>query len=118
MNFLVVGLGGFLGAVSRYGVYLLLGTGGGFPYATLIVNVLGCAAIGFLYELTAKSEALSATSYLLLTTGFLGAFTTFSAFGLETVSFLKNSNYLFATVNILANVVLGLLAVMLPKLIL
>lgn len=116
MSYVLVGLGGFFGAVSRFGVYQIFGQSLRFPYATLIVNVVGCALIGFLFEWASKNEMLNSSTYLFLTTGFLGAFTTFSAFGLETINLLKGGSYLYAALNIIANVTLGSLAVLLPRL--
>ncbi len=100
-------LGGAVGAVARWGVGALLGGGqGGFPWATLAVNVVGCAALGALAGLTGPRD----DARLLLGTGLLGGFTTFSAFGLETVSLLRAGAAGLAGANVLANVVLGLLA--------
>lgn len=81
---LLVGTGGFFGSVARYGVkifadkYLPLN----FPYATLIVNVVGCFIIGLLFGLLERAH-ISNSSWLLIATGFCGAFTTFSTFALE-----------------------------------
>lgn len=82
-----VAAGGVIGAVGRYLVYVgvghLLGTG--FPYATLIVNVVGSFAMGVLVETTALVWSTSLTMRLFLSTGILGAFTTFSTFSLDFV---------------------------------
>ena len=88
-----VAVGGAMGAVARYGVGLLLGPSSGhepagpvhFPWATLCVNVLGCAAIGALLGVGGAREWLTSPMRLLWVTGFLGAFTTFSTFGYETL---------------------------------
>ena len=75
-----VAVGGGLGAVTRYGVGLLLPAGpAGFPWGTLVVNTAGCAAIGVLMVLVARPGLLRA----FLGTGFLGGFTTFSAYALD-----------------------------------
>ena len=82
---LAVAIGGVVGAVGRYLVYVavahLLGTG--FPYATLIVNVVGSFAMGVLVETMALVWSTSTEMRLFLTTGILGAFTTFSTFSLD-----------------------------------
>ncbi len=82
---LAVAAGGVTGAVARYLVYIAVGRllGTGFPYATLIVNVLGSFAMGVLVEAMALVWSASIEMRLFLTTGILGAFTTFSAFSLD-----------------------------------
>ena len=111
--FLLVGLGGALGSMARYGIGLALPSVG-FPYATLIVNVIGCFCIGLVLPTVARAEALPPELRLLVVVGFLGGFTTFSAFGSETVGFLRSGGGP-AKVNIAANVVLGLAAVALGR---
>ncbi len=101
---LAVAAGGALGAVARYGSVRLLAAwlGPGFPYGTLVVNVVGSGLAGWLFVrlLTADAESLRA----LLLAGFLGAFTTFSAFSVETMRMLEAGSATMATVNVLANV--------------
>ena len=104
---------GALGALSRYGVGSLASRmlGAGFPYGTLIVNVVGCLLLGFIMELSLSAEGLSKGVRTAMTVGFLGAFTTFSTFGYETVQFLRQGAWLPALGNVAANVLVGLLAV-------
>jgi CrcB protein len=84
-EFLLVALGGALGASGRFGVNLIAPWGGaGMPWATLVVNVIGGAAMGALYALAAENRPLM----LFLGVGVLGGFTTFSAFSMETVRLL------------------------------
>ena len=80
-----VAAGGVTGAVARYLVYVAVGhlLGSGFPYATLIVNVVGSFAMGVLVETMALVWSTSTEMRLFLTTGILGAFTTFSTFSLD-----------------------------------
>jgi CrcB protein len=82
---LAVAAGGVIGAVARYLVYLASGhfLGHGFPYATLIVNIVGSFAMGVLIAAMALAWSASAEMRLFLTTGILGAFTTFSSFSLD-----------------------------------
>jgi CrcB protein len=82
---LAVAAGGVTGAVARYLVYIAVGhlLGSGFPYATLIVNVVGSFVMGVLIELMALVWSTSMEMRLFLTTGILGAFTTFSSFSLD-----------------------------------
>ena len=111
---LLVGLGGFIGSVTRfkfggwvsrvYGEPL-------FPLGTLCVNLLGCLAIGILAGLVEKQHILSPELRLLAFTGFLGGFTTFSAFGFETIFLARKGELALALANVAASVVLGLLLV-------
>jgi CrcB protein len=82
---LAVAAGGVVGAVARYLVYIAVGhlLGMGFPYATLIVNIVGSFVMGVLIELMALVWSTSMEMRLFLTTGILGAFTTFSSFSLD-----------------------------------
>lgn len=110
---LVVGLGGFLGAIARYGLTGLLHrvANGTFPYGTLAVNVLGCIAIGVVLHLVEDRSMLGPTTRLFVSIGILGGFTTFSSFGYETFELLEDREYRLAFLNVAGNVVLGLLAV-------
>ncbi|MDR1702774.1 MAG: fluoride efflux transporter CrcB [Sporomusaceae bacterium] len=110
---LAVALGGSAGAVCRYwfNVWAAARFGALFPYGTLIVNVAGCFLIGFLLKvLTEKTTLFSHYARLLLTTGFLGALTTFSAYSYETISLLERGKFLFAFYNVAANLLLGFFA--------
>lgn len=109
MRLLLVGVGGGLGSMLRYAIGLAAaGLGpGGFPMATLIVNVAGCTAIGVLSGLAQRPAGVSADSWALLVTGFLGGFTTFSAFGLETTLLLERERWL-AAANIVLQLLLGI----------
>lgn len=82
---LAVAAGGVVGAVARYFVYVATGhlLGHGFPYATLIVNIVGSFAMGVVVETMALVWSTSTEMRLFLTTGILGAFTTFSTFSLD-----------------------------------
>jgi len=111
--FLLVGLGGAVGSMARYGMGMALPSAG-FPYATLVVNVIGCFCIGLAMPTVDRVEALPPEFRLLVVVGFLGGFTTFSAFGNETLSLLRSGGGL-ALVNVAANVLLGLGAVVLGR---
>lgn len=110
---LLVALGGAIGSVARYKLsgYVLHHTiDWRFPAGTFAVNVAGCLVAGVLAGLAEKHHLLSPDTRLLLFTGVLGGFTTFSAFGLETMFLLKRGEVMVAGANVVLSVVAGLLA--------
>jgi CrcB protein len=110
----VVALGGAVGSVVRYkfgGFALHHTTGWNFPLSTFCVNVLGCFVIGGLASLVEHHDLFSPLARLLLFTGFLGGFTTFSAFGYETVFLLRRGLFPVAAGYVLLSVLGGLGAV-------
>lgn len=124
-NICLVMLGGGIGAVSRYAVTMILGSrlGTVFPWGTCVVNVLGCFLIGAIMNIAIGNQRLLPESLrMLLVVGFLGGFTTFSSFGMETMNFLTGRELFLALANAGLNLGLGLMAVwcgnMLTKLIL
>lgn len=110
---LVVGLGGFVGAVARYGLSGLAHrvSRGTFPVGTLAVNVIGCFAIGVLMALVEDRQSLGPSARVFLTIGLLGSFTTFSTLGHETFEYLRVGDLRLALGNVALNLVLGLGAV-------
>ena len=109
-----VAIGGCCGALARYGAGLLVQrTGAPHAAATLAVNVLGCFAIGFLSGvLEGRGDERAESLRKLAITGFLGSFTTFSAFGLDTERLWRDRGLGPAMVNVALNVLLGLAAVL------
>ena len=108
MNDLVaIGMGGAVGALARHGATqlgnLLLGTS--FPYATLIVNVVGSLLVGVLFVVFVERELFSAVWRSALIIGFLGAFTTFSTFSLQTVALIDEGRFAAALVYMSGSVV-------------
>jgi fluoride exporter len=102
--------GAALGAPLRYflGTQVTKLAGGGFPWGTLLVNVTGCLLIGFLLVLAEQRDALSREARLLLVTGFLGSYTTFSAFGWETYDLARAEELARAAANVTLSLILGL----------
>ncbi|MFH0984745.1 MAG: fluoride efflux transporter CrcB [Candidatus Omnitrophota bacterium] len=103
--------GGILGTFARY---FLSGAvhrafGPSFPLGTLIVNLVGCFAVGFLAVLAEEKFLLGPAARVFLMIGFCGAFTTFSSLILETSNLAKAGENLFAFMNIVVSVILGLL---------
>ena len=113
MSILLVGFGGAVGSVLRYCIGLAFAPSA-FPYATLIVNAVGCLLIGMALPAWSRPPVLSESWRLVFVVGLLGGFTTFSAFGHETAVLLGHSP-LRAAVNVLANVGIGLAAVLLGR---
>jgi len=111
---LLVGTGGFLGAVARYAVSGAVHRFSGFaafPYGTLVVNLTGCAAIGLLAGWAETRQFLGPEARLFLLIGVLGSFTTFSTFGYETLALLRDGAAIRAVANILLHVGVGIVAV-------
>ena len=114
-DYLIVGLGGFLGACARYalGVWAAQRWGPGFPYGTLIINVSGSLALGFLLAATAARFDVDPRWRLLVGVGFLGAYTTFSTFTYESVQLLLAGQLWPGLANLLGSNLLGLAAAVL-----
>lgn len=112
MNFLIVGAGGFIGAIARYAVSAWIGQqwGRSFPLGTFAVNVSGSFMIGLLMSLFTERFMVAPQLRLLLVVGFLGAYTTFSTFEYETGALIKDSEWLIALANIVFSVVAGFAA--------
>lgn len=108
-----IAFGGALGAVLRYGasssVYALLGRG--FPYGTLFVNVVGSLLIGMLSILMLERMSIGPEWRAAVLVGVLGSFTTFSTFSLETLNLLEQGEITTALLNMVASVLLCLVAV-------
>lgn len=111
INAAIVGSGGFVGALARYGLggwvqrQVPLTT---FPYGTLAVNLLGCLLIGVLAGLAESRQLFGPEFRTFALIGLLGGFTTFSTFGYETFAMLRDAEYLRGTVNVAVHVILGL----------
>ena len=112
VHLVLIGLGGFAGAVTRYLVEGLISgaTGGGFPWGTLAVNVSGSFLLGLLFALTAERAILPADIRGPVMIGFIGAYTTFSTLMLESWGLIEGGSYLPALANLGGSVIVGLVA--------
>lgn len=112
VNYVVIGAGGFIGAITRYAMAVWIGQKWGrtFPMGTFIINVSGSFLIGLLMTLLTERFMANPLWRLLLVVGFLGAYTTFSTFEYETGKLLKDSELLLAGLNVVLSVFLGFVA--------
>ena len=105
-------LAGACGTLSRYTLCELASKTkcGSLPLGTFTVNILGCFLFGVVYALAQKGVNISHDTRVILLTGFMGAFTTFSALAFDTANLLKTSQWLFAIGNVSAQMILGIVA--------
>ena len=115
----IIGIGGFLGAISRYGVALWIGQrwGRNFPLGTFVINVSGSFLIGLLMSLFTERFMVNPQWRLMLVVGFLGAYTTFSTFEYETGTLMKDGEWLIAMLNVILSVIVGFIALKLGEMI-
>ena len=110
LSIFLVGLGGAFGSIARYLVgnatmrWAAPHNAVGFPWGTLLVNILGCAAIGVLAVAIERLTSLNTELRLLLITGFLGGFTTFSAFALDAVTLFERGASLAAATYLILSI--------------
>jgi len=117
-NILIVGIGGFTGAILRYlisGYIQNLTQKAAFPFGTLAVNITGCFLIGIFSQLVESQAGLSSELRTFLIIGLLGAYTTYSTFSNETMNLLQNQQFFLALVNVGTHLFLGLLAVLIGR---
>jgi fluoride exporter len=109
----MVGLGGFLGSVLRFwlGGYISERMGARFPYGTFVINVTGSFLIGLVVTLLSERGHWSPNLRYLIPIGFIGGYTTFSAFELETLQSLRDGELLSAFLNVILSVGVGFAAV-------
>ncbi|MEI7772179.1 MAG: fluoride efflux transporter CrcB [Chloroflexales bacterium] len=115
LNMLVVAVGAAVGANLRYliSTWAAQRFGSGFPYGTLLINVTGCLVIGIVLTLAATKITLSEPLRLLVVTGLLGGYTTFSSFGYEAFALIGGGNWAGAAIYLAGSLSLGLGAVFL-----
>ena len=112
IQFFVIGAGGFIGATTRYYLswFISQNYASKFPFGTVTVNLAGCFFLGFIAALTEEKIELNPTLKGFLTTGILGAFTTFSTFSVETVQLLRDGHLNVALLNVGVSVIVGVCA--------
>lgn len=112
MTYLVIGAGGFLGAIARYIVSVWIGQrwGRGFPLGTFLINVSGSFFIGLLMTLMSDRFTENPQWRTFLVIGFLGAYTTFSTFEYETSALVREGEWLYASLNVIGSVLAGFIA--------
>ncbi|MFI5288531.1 MAG: fluoride efflux transporter CrcB [Polyangia bacterium] len=112
---LLVGAGGFLGAITRY----VVGTGvshrwgASWPYGTFLINITGCFAIAFFLTLVSERITVSPNWRYFFPTGFVGAYTTFSTFEYETLRLVEDGAWVRALSYVVSSVIVGFVAVLL-----
>jgi len=118
LNMFAVAIGAALGANLRYliSTWVAQRVGSGFPYGTLLINVTGCLVIGIVLTLAATKFTLSEPLRLLIVTGILGGYTTFSSFGYEAFALIGSGNIEEAVLYMTSSLILGLGAVFLGSL--
>ena len=115
MTMLLVGVGGFVGAIARYlvDVWAARVTGGSFPFGTLLINVSGTLLLGFLFVAVVERAALPSDLRAPVMIGFIGAYTTFSTWMLESLQLAEKGELATAIVNVGGSVALGIAAILL-----
>ena len=113
LRILLVGLAGLSGTLCRYWLSGAVSRryGEAFPAGTLVVNLLGCFAAGLLFHFMQERQAFSKTARAAVFVGLLGGFTTFSSYGLQTFTLLREGRLGMAALNVVASNLLGLLLV-------
>ncbi|MBA9027283.1 CrcB protein [Peribacillus huizhouensis] len=109
MHLLAVLIGGFFGAVCRYGVGIGFPAQHGFPIGTFIINLFGCLFLGWFLTFIGQKKTIRPEVTSLIGTGFTGSFTTFSTFSVETIHLFQEGLFFLALLYVFASTILGLL---------
>lgn len=110
---LLIGLGGFVGAIARYLVdaRVTAWTGGSLPWGTFVINISGSLAVGLLFALVIERTALPAEIRGPVMIGFIGSYTTFSTLALESWRMIEDGAWLYASANLVGSIMIGVVAV-------
>lgn len=113
-NPVAIGLGAIAGALTRYylSLWFVQRFGAGFPYGTLFINITGCLVMGFFATLALETfPNIASEIKLFIAVGFLGSYTTFSTYGLETFLLLRNGNLFSASFYWVGSAILGIIGI-------
>lgn len=112
MDYLLVGIGGFLGANARYGMTRLVADrlGAAWPWGTFLINVLGAFLIGILLTLLTERTVADPAWRQVIVIGFLGGYTTFSSYTFEAIALAQRGNWGPAALYVIGSNALGLIA--------
>tara|TARA_Y100000768_G_C23864651_1_gene627436 strand:- start:481 stop:849 length:369 start_codon:yes stop_codon:yes gene_type:complete len=110
-NIILIGLGGFIGTILRYGIGKIFEKNlNFFPYGTFLINIIGCFILGLLISLLAKENDLFSNKlYLFIGIGFCGGLTTFSTFSMESLNLIYDGKFLLMLLYIISSIGFGLL---------
>lgn len=113
LKYVMVGMGGFVGAITRFwvGVYIANRMGTRFPYGTFVINISGSFIIGLVITVLAERSSLSPNWRYLIPIGFVGAYTTFSTFEFETLRAIQDGQIAIGMLNVFGSVIAGFIAV-------
>jgi fluoride exporter len=111
LKLISVMLGGFFGALTRYGIGEWIPTNNGFPLGTFIINLIGCFFLGWFLTFITFRKNIKPEFTLLIGTGLIGSFTTFSTFSVETIVLVRNGLAGYGTLYVLFSIIFGLLLV-------
>ncbi|MDP8243985.1 MAG: fluoride efflux transporter CrcB [Candidatus Hinthialibacter antarcticus] len=111
-NVILIAVAGAAGTLSRYGLSTLVSSilGSDFPWGTFIVNIVGCFLFGLIWSLEEHHLALGPQTRVIILTGFMGAFTTFSTFIFENNQLLSTSQWIHLSANLVLQILIGLAA--------
>ena len=113
LKYVMVGIGGFVGAITRFwvGVYIANRMGTRFPYGTFVINISGSFIIGLVITVLAERSSWSPNWRYLIPVGFVGAYTTFSTFEFETLRAIQDGQIAIGMLNVFGSVIAGFMAV-------